>query len=69
MTDPTAAQPVAVVGAGRMGRGIALSFAFSGYRVNLFDSEERGLSVRGASREFGMVRLAHRWLPPGADGD
>ena len=37
--------------------------------VRLFDSEERGLSVRGASREFGMVRLAHRWLPPGADRD
>jgi lipopolysaccharide transport system ATP-binding protein len=29
--------------------------------VRLFDSEERGLSVRGQSREFGMVRLAHRW--------
>ena len=27
----------------------------------MFDTEERGLSVRGESREFGMVRLAHRW--------
>jgi lipopolysaccharide transport system ATP-binding protein len=35
--------------------------------VRLFDSQERGLSVRGASREFGMVRLAHRWLSPGDD--
>lgn len=32
---------IAVVGAGRMGRGISLSFAFSGYTVQLFDSEER----------------------------
>ncbi|MCB1678879.1 MAG: 3-hydroxybutyryl-CoA dehydrogenase [Halioglobus sp.] len=51
MTDPTAAQPVAVVGAGRMGRGIALSFAFSGYRVNLFDSEERDAAAFGALSE------------------
>lgn len=32
---------ICVVGAGRMGRGIALSFAFGGYRVILCDSEER----------------------------
>ncbi len=29
--------------------------------VRVFDTMERGLVVRGASREFGMVRLAHRW--------
>jgi lipopolysaccharide transport system ATP-binding protein len=29
--------------------------------VRLFDTLERGLVVRGASREFGLVRLAHRW--------
>ena len=33
--------PVAVVGAGRMGRGISLSFAYAGHEVKLFDSEER----------------------------
>ena len=32
---------IAAVGAGRMGRGIALSFAFGGYEVTLCDSEER----------------------------
>lgn len=32
---------IAVVGAGRMGRGIALSFAWAGYAVTLIDSEER----------------------------
>ena len=30
--------------------------------VRLFDTVERGLVVRGASREFGLVRLAHRWI-------
>ncbi|MFI4970367.1 MAG: ABC transporter ATP-binding protein [Lysobacterales bacterium] len=29
--------------------------------VRLFDTVERAVIVRGASREFGMVRLAHRW--------
>lgn len=29
--------------------------------VRIFDTFERGLVVRGASREFGLVRLAHRW--------
>ncbi|HVV97607.1 MAG TPA: ABC transporter ATP-binding protein [Rhodanobacteraceae bacterium] len=29
--------------------------------VRLFDTVERGIVVRGASREFGLVRLAHRW--------
>jgi lipopolysaccharide transport system ATP-binding protein len=30
--------------------------------VRLFDTVERGIVVRGASREFGLVRLAHRWI-------
>lgn len=30
--------------------------------VRLFDTEERILTVRGESREFGMVRLPHRWI-------
>jgi len=30
--------------------------------VRLFDTVERSIVVRGASREFGLVRLAHRWL-------
>lgn len=29
--------------------------------VRLFDTVERGFVVRGASREFGLVRLPHRW--------
>ncbi len=31
--------------------------------LRLFDTEERVLTVRGESREFGLVRLAHRWSP------
>ncbi|HET7924017.1 MAG TPA: Wzt carbohydrate-binding domain-containing protein, partial [Rhodanobacteraceae bacterium] len=34
--------------------------------VRLFDTVERALLVRGASREFGLVRLAHRWRTGGA---
>lgn len=34
--------------------------------VRLFDTLERTLTVRGESREFGLVQLQHRWL---ADGD
>jgi lipopolysaccharide transport system ATP-binding protein len=38
--------------------------------VRLFDTVERSLVVRGASREFGLVRLAHRWIGDGgADAD
>lgn len=33
--------------------------------VRLFDTLERGLTIRGESREFGLVRLAHDW--PGAE--
>lgn len=33
--------------------------------VRMFDTMERGLTVRGASREFGLVRLAHEWSAPG----
>jgi lipopolysaccharide transport system ATP-binding protein len=29
--------------------------------VRVFDTLERGFSVRGASRELGLVRIAHRW--------
>jgi lipopolysaccharide transport system ATP-binding protein len=29
--------------------------------VRVFDTMERTLTVRGATREFGLVRLAHRW--------
>jgi lipopolysaccharide transport system ATP-binding protein len=37
--------------------------------VRLFDTVERGIVVRGASREFGLVRLGHRWLTDVSDGD
>ena len=30
--------------------------------VRLFDTLERGLTIRGQSREFGLVRLNHAWI-------
>ncbi len=30
--------------------------------VRLFDTLERGFTIRGATRELGLVRLAHRWI-------
>ena len=43
MTAPEPATPprFAAVGAGRMGRGIAIAFAYAGYRVALIDLRER----------------------------
>ena len=29
--------------------------------VRVFDTLERGVTIRGATREFGLVQLAHRW--------
>jgi lipopolysaccharide transport system ATP-binding protein len=29
--------------------------------VRAFDTIERAITIRGSSREFGMVRLSHRW--------
>ena len=38
--------------------------------LRLFDTLERGLTIRGESREFGMVRLPHHWNPStGVQGD
>lgn len=37
------------------------SFALDGEGLRLFDQREREVTVRGESREFGVVRLEHRW--------
>jgi lipopolysaccharide transport system ATP-binding protein len=42
--------------------------------MRLFDTVERAVVVRGATREFGLVRLAHRWggitgMKPADDGN
>lgn len=37
--------------------------------VRMFDTRERGLTVRGESREFGLVRLPHRWIGAGEASD
>ena len=53
MTEHTS--NIVVVGVGRMGRGIALSFAWAGYAVALVDSEER---VPGAFAETAATTAA-----------
>lgn len=50
MNDPL--PRIAIAGAGRMGQGIALSFALAGYPVTLVDSEVRD--------EEDFARLAHK---------
>ena len=35
--------------------------------VRLFDTIERGIVVRGSTREFGLVRLRHRWSDASAE--
>lgn len=37
--------------------------------LRLFDTLERGLVVRGQSREIGLVRLQHRWLDVAEEGE
>jgi len=62
MSDGADTAPVCVAGIGRMGKGIALSFACAGYRVALLDSEERSSDafavLRGASAEELRQELA-----------
>jgi lipopolysaccharide transport system ATP-binding protein len=35
--------------------------------LRIFDTAERKLTVRGATREFGLVRLAHHWRSTAVD--
>ena len=41
---------------------LARAHAMDSEELRLFDTVERGFSVRGASRELGIVRLQHQWL-------
>ena len=46
------------------GRYYVRAHALDPEGVRLFDHVERTLTVTGATRELGFVRLAHRWEPP-----
>lgn len=50
LTEPMPA-PVAAVGAGRMGRGIAIAFAYAGHRVALIDLKPRAAQAAERLRE------------------
>lgn len=41
------------------------SHALDAEGLRLFDTVEREVTVTGEAREYGLVRLAHRWLEPG----
>lgn len=47
MTGP-ASGPIAALGAGRMGRGIAIAFAYAGYSVHLIDGKPRSAEEAAA---------------------
>ncbi len=41
---------------------LARAHAMDSEELRLFDTVERGFSVRGATRELGIVRLQHQWM-------
>ena len=43
------------------------SHALDAEGLRLFDTLDRSVQVTGAAREYGLVRLPHRWLPPGGE--
>ncbi len=57
MTDNTGSGPVAAVGAGRMGRGIALAFAAIGTPVFLIDIKPRDAAATEALAEQAMAEI------------
>ena len=48
------------------GKYLVRAHALDPEGVRLFDNVERTFVVTGATREMGLVRLAHRWNDPGA---
>jgi 3-hydroxybutyryl-CoA dehydrogenase len=56
---PTIQADVAVIGAGRMGRGIALSYAFAGTAVLLVDLKPRTLEQRRALQDRVVAEIRH----------
>lgn len=49
---------IAAVGAGRMGRGIAIAFAYAGYAVRLIDVKPRGEAEYTALQEAAAAEIA-----------
>ncbi|KAA9019529.1 3-hydroxybutyryl-CoA dehydrogenase [Niallia endozanthoxylica] len=56
---PTNAQ-IAVVGAGRMGRGISLAFAYQGYRVILIDMKDRNREAFLQLKEDALAEIKNQ---------
>ena len=58
--DTTMPRAPAAVGAGRMGRGIAIAFAYAGHRIALIDSRRRERAAGGAPARRGLRRDPHQ---------
>ncbi len=54
----TKASPVAALGAGRMGRGIAIVFAYAGHQVFLIDMKKRNGDA-GLNISAGICQLSY----------
>src|SRR3712207_3449794 len=53
----TAGEPIACLGAGRMGRGIAVVFAYAGHNVTLVDCKERCAAELAVAREGALAEV------------
>ncbi|VTU18669.1 3-hydroxybutyryl-CoA dehydrogenase [Variovorax sp. SRS16] len=57
MTAPESAPRFAAVGAGRMGRGIAIAFAYAGHRISLIDLRVRDAAAWHALRDEARAEI------------
>ena len=58
----TASAPaIACLGAGRMGRGIAVAFAYAGHAVTMIDVKARSAEASRRLRPRRSARSARRW--------
>jgi 3-hydroxyacyl-CoA dehydrogenase len=61
MTAPRTA--IACLGAGRMGRGIAVAFAYAGHAVTMIDVKPRSTDAFASSRPRHWTKSGKRWQP------
>ena len=53
--------PIACLGAGRMGRGIAVAFAYAGHAVTMIDVKPRAAEHSRRSRPRRSAKSGKRW--------
>ena len=57
----TSRPAIACLGAGRMGRGIAVAFAYAGHKVTMIDVKPRSPASSRRSRTRRSAKSAGRW--------